>query len=85
VVVDLEKYIVNRPIVQNWYLHNNKMYKDIEAVAIMAVSTGCPCICVAYWIGEINGWSPAILDNIGSITKFYGYVKILGRPANSPI
>jgi hypothetical protein len=84
VVVNLDYYKTNKQFVVDWFLGHKEM--DINAIiSSMAVSTSCPCIVVAYWVAEVNGYTPEVLHTIQSLKDFYGYDKIVGVPDSCPI
>jgi hypothetical protein len=82
-IIDLNKYLINKEIIQRWYL--DKGGDPRKLISVLASATMVPCIVIAYYIGEIDGWSPEIRHSIDSLTKFYGYTEILNKPANCPI
>ena len=75
--------VVNKKYVQDWWIRNGKMDLN-EAVSIMANATMVPCINVAYWLAEADGWSQHGKNRVDSISKFYGYEEILNIPENCP-
>ncbi len=76
-IEDLSRYSAERKsFVQKWYETNRDHTGVDEAIAIMAIASGCPCIVVAYWIAEIEGMTEGLKKNIDIITKFYGYTEI---------
>lgn len=82
-IVDLERYSLSKKLVQDWFL--SQKIKDINsAVPILACSTLIPCIVIAFYIGEVDGWSPEILRKIKVLTEFYGYKEIINKPAGYP-
>lgn len=84
-ILDIAKYSsVNRTVVQEWYVKNKDHNTIVQTISIMACSTMCPCICVAYWLGEITEWHPDVIASIKMLTKFYGYTMILNKPEGAP-
>lgn len=84
-IVDIGIYSVNRDFVRNWYAKNEGKDSIGHAISALACSTMCPCIVIAYWIGEITNWHPEALQAIDRLTKFYGYTEIKNKPEGSPI
>jgi hypothetical protein len=82
-IVDLNRYKVQKDIIQRWYLKDGG--DPSKLLAPIANSTMVPCIVIAFYIGEVDGWSPEIRRSIDSLTKFYGYTEIQGKPDNCPI
>lgn len=81
--IDLDLYLINKPFVQYWYETNAD--KSINgAVSILAASTGCPCIALAFYLSEDLGFTPTLIHLINSLIEFYGYKEIAGQPNNSP-
>lgn len=82
-IEDLDTYKVQKPHAQRWFLEkgNGDVDRSISTIAIM---TSCPCIVTAYWIGEVNGWSPEVKEAIDRLMDFYGYEKILNIPDSCP-
>lgn len=83
--LDIATYSINRTFVQNWYLKNKDKDSPGHAISSLACSTMCPCIVIAYWIGEITDWCPEVLEAIDRLTKFYGYTEILNKPEGCPV
>jgi hypothetical protein len=84
-IVDLNKYTVNKKPIQDWYRNNKDNAPIGLMVSSMAVSTMCPCIVVAFYIGEVSGWPQEILESIERLTKFYDYTEVIGKPESYPI
>ena len=81
--IDLNTYKVNKKFIQDKYLEQPDC--DIGTlISTLACGTMCPCIVVAYWIGEISGWHQDAVDAIKRLTKFYGYKEIVNKPDGSP-
>ena len=83
--VDIDKYAINREFVRKFY--QNRQSDDDLGVLIssLACATMCPCIVIAYWIGEDSNWHPDTIESIKRLTKFYGYTEIVGKPPGAPI
>ena len=81
---DLNKYNAERKkFVQDWVKRNGHI--DItESVAIMAIASACPCIVVAYWIGEMFNWPDSVKKNVDSLMKFYRYSGVKNKPEGCP-
>ena len=76
-IEDLSRYSPERKeFVQKWYRTNKGNTGANEAIAIMAIASGCPCIVVAHWIAEIEGTTDEVKRIISIITKFYDYTEI---------
>jgi hypothetical protein len=82
-VADLDRYIVQKDVIQRWYLRDKG--DPSKLLSPIANATMVPCIVIAYYIGEIDGWSPEIRRSIESLMKFYGYTEIQNKPDNCPI
>lgn len=80
--IDLDKYSINKEFIQRWYLESGE--PTGYAVAMMAQATLVPCIVVAYYIGEVSGWTPELLRHIEVLKTFYGYTEIVNKPAGAP-
>lgn len=84
--VDIARYKANKESTQRWYLDKGVKFEDPEyCVSMMACSSMCPAIVVAYWIGEVSGWPEIIQETIRRLTAFYGYTEILNKPEGSPV
>lgn len=82
--VDLDLYKVSKEAAQRWYLtkgHN----QGRMAVSMMSLMTSVPCIVSAFWIGELTGYPPEIIECIEQLIAFYKYTEIKNKPANCPI
>lgn len=80
---DLNTYIVNKEFAQQWY--GQRLDWDVrEAISLLSATTQCPCIAIAFYIGESIGFTPLLMSNIDSLIKIYGYTKIKNQPFNSP-
>lgn len=83
-IVDIDKYRLNRDFVRAAYLERRS--DDLGMlISVLACSTMCPCVVIAYWIGEDSNWHPETVLAIKRLTKFYGYTKILNKPAGAPV
>lgn len=81
--IDLSRYDINKKFIQNWFLTQGKGSVH-NSVPILACSLLVPCIVVAFYIGEIDGWSPEILRKIEVLKDFYGYKEITNKPESYP-
>lgn len=80
--VDLNTYKVNKDFIQKWYKSNRN--RDVTyVISLLSCSTFVPCIVVAFYIGEVNGWSKEVTECIDRLTKFYSY-DILNKPDSYP-
>lgn len=82
--MDISKYEINKEFIIRKY-HDRKTDDLIQIIAELACATMCPCIAVAYWIGEAAGWPPLVVQHIQDLKEFYRYTEITGKPVNSPI
>lgn len=78
--LDLTKYVVNRNFVQNFYRTNKEVYGLGNSISLCATTTGCPCVAVAFYLGEDIGFTPEIIETIDRFAKFYGYTEFVGVP-----
>lgn len=83
-IMDVNKYINNRAFVHQWYEKNKESIKIQKAISTLACSTGVPCICLAFWLGEVTDWPEEILNSIEKLRGFYGYTDVIGKPASYP-
>jgi hypothetical protein len=81
--VNIDDYKVGRAFVQKWYLEKGNG-KPAEAASIIATAIHTPIIVVAFWIGEVDGWSPETLNTIARMVQFYKYTEVLGKPDTYP-
>jgi hypothetical protein len=81
-IVDINLYIGSKSFILSWHRRKGNIDKTIS---MMPSVTFVPCIAVAIWIGEHDGWTPEIVSRIESIIAFYGYTKINGKPEGCPI
>lgn len=84
-VVDINTYSINKAFIQEWFLKNRNGESIGTIISLLACSTMCPCIVVAYWIGEVSNWHPDALLSIERLTEFYGYTEILNKPPGAPV
>lgn len=81
--LDLNKYIVNRSIIQD--LHIKSIDKNAERlVSIFACSSHCPCVALLFYLAEQDGYTPELVGLIDMFIKFYGYTQIVGQLGDSP-
>lgn len=81
--MDLDKYSINRSIIQKEYDRSGvKSIRDF--LSIWSASTHCPLICMAFYLAEEIGYTPELIDIIDSTVKFYGYTEVLGQKEGSP-
>lgn len=82
-IVDIEKYALNRPFIRTW-IEQNRNIDLKKAIGILASSIGVPCIVVAYYLGEVSGWPLEIEESIQTYMKFYRYDEVLNIPKDCP-
>lgn len=78
--IDLTRYVVNKKFVQNFYRAKKEQYDLGSAISMCATTTGCPCVVVAFYLGEDIGFTPEVIDSINRFVKFYGYTEFIGAP-----
>ena len=81
--INLNHYIVGKVFIQEWFLRKAKDEPGY-AVSLLAVSTHTPAVVVAFFISEVDNWSPETIKIIDDLTKFYGYKEIIGVPEGYP-
>lgn len=82
--VDIEKYSASKRLVINFF--EAKGGRRIGyTISMGAQMYGVPCIVIAYWLGDMNGWPQEAIDAIVHLKHFYGYGEITGKPEGSPI
>lgn len=82
--IDLNTYSINKDYIQSWF--RTKGGGDVNySISMLSSMTMVPCIVVAYWIGEVDGWSPKTLAAIARLTYFYGYTNVLSKPEGAPV
>lgn len=82
--IDLSTYSINKDYIQSWFL--KKGAGDVNySISMLSSMTMVPCIVIAYWIGEIDGWSPASVRAITRFIDFYGYTSVLSKPEGAPL
>lgn len=81
--INLDHYKLSKKFIQEWFLLKSRDNPEY-AVSLLSISTHVPCIVVAFYIGEINGWTKEILDIIERLIIFYKYTEILGIPDEFP-
>ena len=84
-IEDLAKFEGRKVTVQKWYQDIGKERGISYSVGAASDFTGCPCIVVAYWIGEMENWSEESLKNIKGLMDFYRYTEILNKPTGAPV
>lgn len=77
--INIDDYILNKKAAQNWFIKEGKDDFN-KSIAILACSTMVPCIVICFWLGEVIGWTPEVLNKIEMFVKFYGYTDIKGIP-----
>ena len=85
-IVDIDRYRVNRDFAQKWYEKNlDKGQHDGQTlIATLSISTMVPIIVIYHWIGEITNWEPHVVESIAKLSKFYGYTEIRNKPPGAP-
>lgn len=82
--MDINKYTANKEFIVT-LLTKNPPDDVVRFIAEMSSATMCPCIATAYWVGEALNWPEVVTDHIKSLTKFYNYAEIVGKPQGSPV
>lgn len=67
-----------KPIVKTW-CDGRLEVAPIEHLNALTQMTSCDIIIVAYYIGELYGFTPEVLAAIDSLTKFYKPDEIIGK------
>jgi hypothetical protein len=80
VKIDLHKYVVNRDYIQRYYRKNKEIHDMGYAISLCAATTGCPCIALAFYLGEDIGYVPELLYIIDRLIKSGGYTGVIGMP-----
>jgi hypothetical protein len=83
-VLDVELYRINRKFIHSYY-EDHKDEDINRMISSLSVSTMVPCICVAYYVGEVSGWPEEVIETIKRLTKFCGYSKIINVPDGCPV
>lgn len=84
-ILDINKYIINKKFIQDMYLNAGAGTHLGTLISSLACCTMCPCIVVAYWVGEVSNWHPDTVNSIKTLMKFYGYTNILNKPDGAPL
>ncbi len=83
--IDLNTYAVNRRYIQDWYRNSDVRDEDLcKSIAEWSASLSCPCIALAFYVGELNGYVPVIRAQIDRLIVLYGYSEILNQLPGSP-
>lgn len=84
-IMDLEKYKLNRDFIHSYY-KNTKGKEEVPVmVAVLACSTMCPAVVVAFYLAEVHGWQKDMIDHVKSLIEFYGYTEIKGKDESCPL
>lgn len=70
--IDLDLYRSNVGFIRHYFSENQTESKELY-IGLLATATSVPCIVIAYYIGEMYGFTPELSESIAVITKFYGY------------
>ncbi len=81
-IVDLSHYRVNMPAVQRFCDLRLGDLGVERCMTELAITTSCPCIVIAFYIGELYGFTDEVNRIIKRLTEFYGYTEIKGRKDN---
>ena len=73
----------NKELVQRWWKDKGKR-DPVSAVSIMANSTTVPCINIAYWIAEVEGYPEWLKKSVDSLMEFYRYSEVINKPEGCP-
>jgi hypothetical protein len=84
-VVDLDKYTVNKQFGMKWLKENKERYGIGMAISTVSYMAPCPTIIAAFWAGEAYGWVPEVVETISRLKGFYGYEDIVGKPPGCPV
>jgi hypothetical protein len=80
--IDLNKYVINKPFVIEWYKKNERSPR--ETVSIIGTSTMCPNIVLAFYLADEIGYIPELIDLIDILITFYKITQIDGIVEGSP-
>jgi hypothetical protein len=84
-VVDLDRYTVNKRDIHLYYERNKDRTKVRDMVSILSAPPPfVPCIVVAFYLGEVSGWPPEILECIQNLAKYYHILEIKNKPPGYP-
>lgn len=81
--IDLKKYAINRPFIQQWYKKNNN-YDISKTISLHAAGMHCPCIALAFYLAEDIGYTPELIRIIDILIKTYDYTEIKNQLPGSP-
>lgn len=81
--IDLDRYIVNKDFIQQYYCEH-KEENIVRMISKLSNITLCPCIVVAYWVGDASNWPQEVIDCIKRLKVFYRYDEVLNKPKGSP-
>ena len=83
-IIDIAVFEDRKKFIVDWF--NDRSTKDFGTdVAALSSLTYVPCIAVALWLGESEGWPPESIAKINSLIRFYEYTKIIGMPESCPV
>jgi len=75
VKIDFNDYKVQEEVIKK--IVDKKGLDDLdELVSEIASMSGCPILCVLYFIGSYKGFNEEILNSMRKISKFYKYTDI---------
>lgn len=74
---------LNKSFVQDWWKEQGKGDPSY-AISALSNATMVPCVVIAFWIGELEGWPEDIKKLADMLIKFYGYTQILNKPSGCP-
>jgi len=81
--IDLNLYSHYSKFVKEWYARNSEQGTG-WTIGILAASTFCPCIAIAFYLAEDLGFTPQLVNSINILIDSYGYKKILNQQPGSP-
>ncbi len=81
--IDLIKYARNKAAVQR-EVERGKYADPVDIVNNLGPTIFCPNVVLAFYLAEIIGFTPGIVENINTLIKFNGYLTITGCPNNAP-
>jgi hypothetical protein len=81
--VDLEHFQLVKVGLQRTFVAQND--RDVErAISVVSASTHVPVIVVAFFVGELLGWSDEVVEIIGRLKKSCNCTEVLGIPTDFP-
>lgn len=72
----IEDHAYCRPLIKA-LVERKGVYRYMEYAPDFAITAGIPIFTTYFYIAEIVGFTPQILERMKSISKFYGYTEII--------